>query len=161
MPQHSAPHNPIPSISNLKQKLQFDNGHPSIRPSNLVVKVAEPPITIFQLKKYSFNYLSGWVIFQMIMAIDVLHSQVNIYHGNVRTSNFLSTTYEYLILTDIANYKPTYILEDTEQGLAEFRLFYSTSLEKCNLAPEKLQGRNESANKIKRPEYLFSLYKES
>lgn len=64
-----------------------------------------------------------------------------------------------MMLTDFANYKPTYILEDTEQGLAEFRLFYSSSLEKCNLAPEKLQGRSESASKIKRPEYLFNLYK--
>jgi hypothetical protein len=43
---------------------------------------------------------------------------MNLYHGNIRTSNFLVTNYEYLVLTDFANYKPTYILEDTEQGLA-------------------------------------------
>ena len=71
----------------------------------------------------------------MIMALEVVHNHLKIYHGNVRTSNFLVTSYDYLMLTDFANYKPTYILEDTEQGLAEFRLFYSSSLDKCNLSP--------------------------
>jgi phosphoinositide-3-kinase, regulatory subunit 4 len=66
---------------------------------------------------YSFNY-QAWIIFQMITAVDTVHSHMNLYHGNIRTSNFLVTNYEYLVLTDFANYKPTYILEDTEQGLA-------------------------------------------
>jgi hypothetical protein len=49
----------------------------------------------------------------MIMALDIVHTQMDLYHGNLRTSNFLATTYEYLFLTDFANYKPNYILEDT------------------------------------------------
>jgi phosphoinositide-3-kinase regulatory subunit 4 len=97
----------------------------------------------------------------MILAIETVHNHLKIFHGNIRTSNFLLTSYDYLMLTDFANYKPTYILEDTEQGLAEFRLFYPSSLEKCNLSPDKLQGRSESAMKISKPEYLFSLYKDS
>ena len=97
----------------------------------------------------------------MIMAVEVVHSHLKIYHGNVRTSNFLLTSYDYLILTDFANYKPPYILEDTEQGLAEFRLFYPSSEEKCTLSPEKLQGKSESAKLINKPEYLFNLYREN
>jgi hypothetical protein len=57
-----------------------------------------------------------------------IHDVFNIYHGNVRASNFLLTTYHYLILTDFASYKPTYILQDTEQGLSEFRLYYASSV---------------------------------
>lgn len=59
----------------------------------------------------------------------------NLYHGNIRASNFLLTNYQYLIITDFASYKPNYILQDTELGLSEFRLFYSSSIEKCNVAP--------------------------
>ena len=55
-------------------------------------------------------YPSGWMVFQMVMALEVVHTHMNLFHGNVRTSNFLVTTYEYLFLTDFANYKPTYIL---------------------------------------------------
>jgi phosphoinositide-3-kinase regulatory subunit 4 len=71
----------------------------------------------------------------MIVAVHTVHEKFNLYHGNIRTSNFLLTNYSYLMLADFANYKPNYILQDTEQGLAEFRLFYSSSIDKCNLAP--------------------------
>jgi hypothetical protein len=64
----------------------------------------------------------------MIFAVYTLHEVFNVYHGNLRTSNFLLTTYHYLILTDFASYKPNYILQDTEQGLSEFRLFYGSSV---------------------------------
>lgn len=76
-----------------------------------------------------------WLIFQMLLGVWTVHEKFNLYHGNIRTSNFLLTNYQYLLLTDFATYKPNYILQDTEQGLAEFRLFYASSLEKCNLAP--------------------------
>lgn len=46
----------------------------------------------------------------MIMAVDMVHNHLKLFHGNVRMSNFLITTYDYIILTDFANYKPTYIL---------------------------------------------------
>ena len=46
--------------------------------------------------------------------------------------------YLYLYLVDFASYKPINILQNTEQGLSEFRLFYSSAGEKCYLAPEKL-----------------------
>ncbi len=47
------------------------------------------------------------------MAVDIVHNSLKVYHGSIRTSNFLITSYDYLLLTDFANYKPTYILEDT------------------------------------------------
>ncbi len=71
----------------------------------------------------------------MIFSVYTIHDHFNIYHGNIRTSNFLITTYHYLLLTDFASHKPTYILQDNEQGLAESRLFYASSIDKCNLPP--------------------------
>lgn len=79
----------------------------------------------------------------MIFSTFTVHEHFNIYHGNIRTSNFLITSYQYLLLTDFAPHKPNYILQDTEQGLSEFRLFYASSVEKCNLAPEKLSKREK------------------
>jgi hypothetical protein len=78
----------------------------------------------------------------MIFSVYTIHDHFNIYHGNIRTSNFLITNYHYLLLADFAAYKPTYILQDTEQGLSEFRLYYTSSVEKCNLAPEKLSSKD-------------------
>jgi len=53
------------------------------------------------------------MIYQMIKAVYTVHKNFNFYHGNIRTSNFICTTYGYLILTDFAFYKPLYMLEDT------------------------------------------------
>lgn len=92
-----------------------------------------------------------WFIYQMVFSVFTIHEHFNIYHGNIRTSNFLATNYHYLLLTDFAAYKPTYILQDTEQGLSEFRLYYASSVERCNLAPEKLSNRDEI-----KPYKLFS-----
>jgi hypothetical protein len=54
-----------------------------------------------------------WFIYQMIFAVYTIHEHFNIYHGNIRNSNFLLTNYHYLLLSDFAAYKPTYILQDT------------------------------------------------
>ena len=74
----------------------------------------------------------------MVFSLFTCHDIFNIYHGNIRTSNFLINRYHYLYLTDFASYKPMYILQNTDQGLSEFRLYYASSVEKCYLAPEKL-----------------------
>lgn len=54
----------------------------------------------------------------MLFTVYTIHETFNIYHGNIRTSNFLVSSYQYLFLTDFATYKPNYILQDTEQGLS-------------------------------------------
>jgi phosphoinositide-3-kinase, regulatory subunit 4 len=74
------------------------------------------------------GYFLVWIIYQMVFSVYTIHEVFNIYHGNIRTSNFLLNNYMYLYLTDFASYKPTYIMQDTEQGLREFRLFYASSV---------------------------------
>lgn len=53
----------------------------------------------------------------MIKAVHTLHKNFNFYHGHIRTSNFVITTYGYLMLTDFSFYKPLYMIEDSEEGL--------------------------------------------
>lgn len=80
----------------------------------------------------------------MIQNINLLHRKFNFYHGHIRTSNFVSTSYGYLMLTDFAFYKPLYMYEDTDEGFTEIRLFYSSSNINCTLAPEKMKEKYES-----------------
>lgn len=78
------------------------------------------------------------MIYQMIKSVYTVHRNFNFYHGHIRTSNFIVTTYGYLMLTDFAFYKPLFMVEDSEEGLPEFRLFYGSSVGNCTLAPEKI-----------------------
>jgi hypothetical protein len=71
----------------------------------------------------------------MIKAVSFVHKHFNFYHGHIRTSNFIVTTYGYLILTDFAFYKPVEMLYGNEEGWSESRLFYGSSVENCTLAP--------------------------
>lgn len=71
----------------------------------------------------------------MILCVYGLHVETNLYHGNIRTSNFLLQNNNHLVLTDLASYKPLYLLEN---DLAEVRIFYGSSIDKCTLAPEKI-----------------------
>ena len=112
------------------------------------------------LKKRILPFKIEWLIYQMINAVHTVHRNFNFYHGHIRTSNFLETTYGFLTLTDFANYKPLYMFEDSEEGLPEFRLFYSSSIHNCTLAPEKITESSEFTNFSKtlerNPSKLFS-----
>lgn len=92
----------------------------------------------------------------MVFSVYTIHEVFNIYHGNIRTSNFLINNYMYLYLTDFASYKPSYIPQDTEQGLRIWRIFYASSVDKCNLAPEKLIGRENLAPEPLTSKNLFN-----
>lgn len=94
----------------------------------------------------------------MIRTLRALHNRFNLYHGHIRTSNFLITSYGYLMLTDFAFYKPLYMFEDTEEGLPEFRLFYGSSYKNCTLAPEKITYQADFINRERSPAKIFSSY---
>jgi hypothetical protein len=46
----------------------------------------------------------------MVKAVRTVHDVLHFYHGNISASNFVLTTYGYLMLTDFAFYKPLYML---------------------------------------------------
>lgn len=92
----------------------------------------------------------------MIVCVYGLHVEGNLYHGNIRTSNFLLQNNNHLVLADIASYKPLYLFEN---DLAEARIFYGSSTDKCTLAPEKVikQSGKEQVNRS--PTELLRNYK--
>lgn len=98
------------------------------------------------------------MIYQAIRSVKTLHRKFNLFHGHIRTSNFVVTTSGYVMLTDFAFYKPLYMFEDTEEGLPELRLFYGSSYENCTLAPEKIAYRADFANRERNPAKIFQSY---
>ncbi len=72
-----------------------------------------------------------WVLTQTFIGLGNLHRN-KLFHGNLRSSNILMTTSNYVYISDIASYKPLFINEDQ---LSEFRLFFLSSISNCCLAP--------------------------
>lgn len=94
----------------------------------------------------------NWIVLQMIVCVYALHCEANLYHGHLRTSNFLLQSNDHVVLTDFATYKPLYMLEN---DLGEFRLYYGSSGQKCSLAPEKLISQAEQAQYNRNPIQLL------
>ena len=57
------------------------------------------------------------------------------FHGNLSSSNIVLTSDSVAYLTDFATYKPLYL---NETKLEEVKLFHPNILDRCYLAPEKL-----------------------
>ena len=70
------------------------------------------------------------------------------FHGNLSSSNVLLTSDSVAYLTDFAPYKPLYL---NESKLEEVKLFHPNVLDKCYLAPEKLDS--EKASTFAYPDY--------
>ena len=52
-----------------------------------------------------------WMAFQLLKAVEQLHSKDN-YHGDIKCENIMCTSWNWLLLTDFAFYKPTYLPVD-------------------------------------------------
>lgn len=72
-----------------------------------------------------------WIITQIIIGIYNLHNE-RLFHGNIKASNILLTTWLHVFISDFASYKPFYI-----NDISQFKYFYFTSELNCSLAPEK------------------------
>jgi len=61
------------------------------------------------------------------------HSQVC--HGDIKLENIMITSWNWVLLTDIASYKPTYLPDDNP---ADYSFFFDTSRRRlCYIAPER------------------------
>lgn len=75
-----------------------------------------------------------WLSFQLIEAMAALHA-CGVRHGDLKPENVLLTSWNWLLLSDLAAYKPVFLnLEHT----ADFTYFFDTSgSRRCCLAPER------------------------
>jgi len=75
-----------------------------------------------------------WVAFQLLCALNQM-AKFKILHGDIKSENVLVTSWNWLLISDFATYKPTYLPEDNP---ADFNYFFDTSRRRtCYIAPER------------------------
>lgn len=84
-----------------------------------------------------------WLVFQLLKCIELCHAN-GIVHGDVKPENVLCTSWNYLILTDFAFYKPTLIPDDDP---ADFQYYFDTmGRRSCYVAPERFVRKDKHAS---------------
>ncbi|XP_036750663.2 phosphoinositide 3-kinase regulatory subunit 4 isoform X4 [Manis pentadactyla] len=80
------------------------------------------------------NIEKRWIAFQILTAVDQAHKS-GVRHGDIKTENVMVTSWNWVLLTDFASFKPTYLPEDNP---ADFNYFFDTSRRRtCYIAPER------------------------
>ncbi|CAL8354364.1 unnamed protein product [Arctogadus glacialis] len=75
-----------------------------------------------------------WLAFQILTAVDQAH-RAGVRHGDIKTENVMVTSWNWVLLTDFASFKPTFLPEDNP---ADFNYFFDTSRRRtCYIAPER------------------------
>jgi phosphoinositide-3-kinase regulatory subunit 4 len=81
-----------------------------------------------------------WITFQLLSALAECH-QRGIYHGDIKMENVLVTSWNWILLSDFANFKPTHLPEDDPTDFAYF--FDSAMRRSCYIAPERFHSHAE------------------
>ena len=101
------------------------------------VSAATAPNPAFLVRQYLFAGLDDrlalrpflspvekrWVAFQLLHALQQLH-EAGFCHGDIKSENVMVTSWNWVMLTDMAPFKPTYIPEDDP---ADFAFFFGGS----------------------------------
>ncbi|XP_067619259.1 phosphoinositide 3-kinase regulatory subunit 4 [Eurosta solidaginis] len=75
-----------------------------------------------------------WITFQILCALNQCHKQ-KICHGDIKLENILITSWNWVLLSDFASFKPTYLPDDNP---ADYTYFFDTSRRRtCYIAPER------------------------
>ncbi|KFB38855.1 AGAP000602-PA-like protein [Anopheles sinensis] len=75
-----------------------------------------------------------WITFQILCALHQCHKQ-KICHGDIKLENIAITSWNWVLLSDFASFKPTYLPEDNP---ADYSYFFDTSRRRtCYIAPER------------------------
>ena len=60
-----------------------------------------------QTRPYLTLIEKKWIAYQLLVAIELIHD-ANIVHGDLKIENILLTSYNWVLLSDFANFKPTF-----------------------------------------------------
>eukprot|EP00794_Sanderia_malayensis_P015350 gene15350-16926_t len=78
-----------------------------------------------------------WIFFQLLCALEQAHT-AKVYHGDIKAENILVTSWNWVLLTDLASFKPVCLPVDNP---ADFNYFFDTSRRRtCYIAPERFVG---------------------
>lgn len=85
----------------------------------------------------------AFLVFQMLKILDNIHNTVHIHHGDLKSENFLVTSWNWLMITDFASYtKPTFIPEDNP---SQFSFYFDNSGRRsCYIAPERFYNSKDT-----------------
>ncbi len=88
-----------------------------------------------------------WLAFQLLNALrDARNRKIS--HGDLKTSNILITSWNWLILSDFAPYKPALLPLDDP---ADFSFFFDTSGRRtCYIAPERFYSADDNPEASRR-----------
>ena len=81
-----------------------------------------------------------WLIYQLMRAVESCHRE-SIGHGDIKPENVMVTSWNWVVLTDFAPYKPVFIPNDDPTDFHYF--FDSMSRRRCSLAPERFVTRQK------------------
>ena len=92
-----------------------------------------------------------WFTYQMLQSLVQLHSR-GIRHGDIKTENFLLTSWNWIFLVDVAFYKPTFLPSDNPadfsfyfEGQSHIRasngMITQQARRRCYVAPERFYNQ--------------------
>ena len=92
------------------------------------------------------NIEKKWIAFQLLCALNQI-AKLNIFHGDIKSENVLITSWNWLLLTDFASFKPVYLPHDNP---ADFNYFFDTSRRRtCYIAPERFTDQPSNITSTK------------
>lgn len=77
-----------------------------------------------------------WYAFQILIALEQMHS-IGLCHGDIKPENVMVTAWNWIMLTDLAPFKPTYLPDDDPSEYYYYYCAMDTSRRCCNIAPER------------------------
>ncbi|KAH3677232.1 hypothetical protein WICMUC_001813 [Wickerhamomyces mucosus] len=81
-----------------------------------------------------------WIVFQLLNTVMECHN-IDVIHGDIKSENILVNSWNWLLLSDFAPFKPAYLPEDNP-GI--FSFYFDTSQRRsCYLAPERFITQDE------------------
>ena len=105
-------------------------------------------------RPYLSNLEKKWLAFQLICALNQM-AKYGVCHGDIKSENVLVTSWNWLLLTDFAPYKP---VDLPFNNPAFFNYFYDTSRRRtCYIAPERFKEQVNERSELKPESDIFSV----
>jgi serine/threonine protein kinase len=80
-----------------------------------------------------------WLIYQLLRAVECVHEE-DVIHGDIKPENIMVTSWNWLMLTDFASFKPLTIPDDDP---TDFQYYFDVSeRRRCYVAPERFVKRS-------------------
>lgn len=144
----------IPNVYNYQAFVETDRGGYLIRQwiaSNLYDRIRRVASVLPKCPLTILSHLSTrpflsviekkWIVFQLLNALSLAHLQKTP-HGDIKSTNILVTSSNWIYLTDFAAYKPTHLPLDDPSDFSFF--FDTTGRRTCYIAPERFYKASET-----------------